>query len=230
MSFPFHIICIRAPLSQFKYTFIEKINWFWVELYVCCCCSRWYCLFLKTKQITDTDAEWGRGSQSGSWNVWNANSKKHLNRLTKAKNQTPAMKDSNNNNKRAFSEREAKNNRQTETIGGKKLSRSLENEMKRLILLFEHKMPIVSFALSPRTKNSVDSFLPYHLVVYRIYGYFPYSCKDRQEKWWGERASLFFTMNILNIVYKHPKKRKEKKKKKQKRSDLLCHVYVKRII
>lgn len=184
MSFPFHIICIRAPLSHSESTFIEHINSFWVELCVCSSCCFWWCLFRKTKRIRE------RGSQNGSWNVWNANSKKHLNRLfsiAQAKNQTPAIKD-NNTNHFFSSEREAKNNRQTETIGGKKLNRSLECEMKRLILLFERKMSIVSFLLPPRTKNSVDSFhmqiFAYiYLVVYWICISAVLMEKDRQEEW-----------------------------------------------
>lgn len=63
--------------------------------------------------------------------------RKHLNRLFSIH----TRKESNASNKRQhqqtlfFRNRETKNNRQAETIGGKKLSRSLENEMKRLILL-----------------------------------------------------------------------------------------------
>lgn len=93
-------------------------------------------------------------------------------------------------------------------------------------------MSIVSFLLPPRTKNSVDSF---HM---QIFAYIPssvlnmYICRTHGKRQTGRviGRKLFFIVHILNTVYNlHSPLRKEKNQN-QKRSDLSCHVYVKRII
>lgn len=76
--------------------------------------------------------------------------------------------------------------------------------MKRLILLFEHKMSIVSLTLPPRTKNSVDSFPMYGMYHIRsrvlgvcMYVFGTHAKTDRKS---DRENSPFFIVNISNIV------------------------------